>query len=35
MGEPGTVLQLTLKNKSPKRRGLFKKHFWGYMFLLL
>jgi len=34
MGEPGTVLQPALKNKSPKRRGLFKKHFWGYMFLL-
>lgn len=34
MGEPGTVLQPALKNKSPIRRGLFKKHFWGYMFLL-
>lgn len=34
MGEPGAVLQPALKNKSPKRRGMFKKHFWGYMFLL-
>ncbi|GIO34474.1 MULTISPECIES: carbohydrate ABC transporter permease [Paenibacillus] len=34
MGEPGAVLQPAIKNKSPKRRGLFKKHFWGYMFLL-
>lgn len=34
MGEPGAVLQPSLKNKSPKRRGMFKKHFWGYMFLL-
>lgn len=34
MGEPGAVLQPAIKNRSPKRRGLFKKHFWGYMFLL-
>ncbi|MWV45559.1 ABC transporter permease subunit [Paenibacillus sp. HJL G12] len=34
MGEPGAVLQPVIENKSAKRRGRFKKHFWGYMFLL-
>ncbi|WP_246073227.1 carbohydrate ABC transporter permease [Paenibacillus dokdonensis] len=34
MGEPGAVLQPVIENKSPKRKGRFTKHFWGYMFLL-
>lgn len=34
MGEPGAVLRPVIENKSAKRRGRFKKHFWGYMFLL-
>ncbi|MEI0739734.1 sugar ABC transporter permease [Paenibacillus sp. JTLBN-2024] len=34
MGEPGLVRQPASENQSSKRRGVFKKHFWGYMFLL-
>lgn len=34
MGEPGAVLQPVIENESAKRRGRWKKHFWGYMFLL-
>ncbi|MED5020101.1 sugar ABC transporter permease [Paenibacillus chibensis] len=34
MGEPGAVLQPVIENKSPKRKGRYTKHFWGYMFLL-
>ncbi|MEK3735057.1 MULTISPECIES: carbohydrate ABC transporter permease [Paenibacillus] len=34
MGEPETALQPVLQKRSGKPRGRFRKHLWGYLFLL-